>query len=90
MMAGVPPALGRKSKVVAAVVERTSISASGRTIEVANHTVLQLPKDLEDLDCAAAALHDVPLSNSRTRGLRVAMSPSSFLYRNSSAAKWPS
>jgi len=72
---GAPPSTGRTSQVVAAVEERTSISASGRTIEVANHTVLQLPKDL---GCAAAALHDVPFSNSRTRGLRVAMSPPIF------------
>jgi hypothetical protein len=49
----------KTSQVVAALVKRTSISATGHMIEGATHTVLQF---LKDLGYTAAALHASRLS----------------------------
>lgn len=53
----------KRSQVVAALVEGTSINATCRMTGIAKHTVLKL---LKDLGCAAASYH-----NSRVRNLRV-------------------
>jgi hypothetical protein len=53
----------KRVRVVAALVEGTSINATCRMTGVAKHTVLNL---LRDLGCAAAAYH-----HHNIRGLRV-------------------
>ncbi len=53
----------RRSQVVAALVEGTSINATCRMTGVAKHTILKL---LKDMGCACASYHDA-----RVRNLRV-------------------
>lgn len=54
--------LERRTQVIAALVEGTSINATARMTGVAKHTILKL---LEDMGCACAAYH-----HRRVRGLR--------------------
>src|SRR5438067_2722833 len=54
----------KRSQVVAALVEGTSINATCRITGVAKHTVLKL---LKDLGCAAANYHDQHVRNLRVR-----------------------
>src|SRR5438105_11967043 len=54
----------KRSQVVAALVEGSSINAACRMTGVAKHTVLKL---LKDLGCAAAAYHDAHVRNLRVR-----------------------
>jgi IS1 family transposase len=55
---------GKRSSVIAALVEGASISATCRMTGVAKHTVLKL---LKDLGCACAAYHDVNVRNLHVR-----------------------
>ena len=57
-------AVSRRTQVVAALVEGTSINATCRMTGVAKHTVLKL---LKDLGCACAAYHDAHVRNLRVR-----------------------
>ena len=57
-------ATSKRSQVVAALVEGTSINATCRMTGVAKHTVLKL---LKDLGCAAASYHDDHVRNLRVR-----------------------
>jgi IS1 family transposase len=57
----------KRSQVVAALVEGTSINATCRMTGVAKHTVLKL---LKDLGCAAASYHDSHVRNVRVRRLQ--------------------
>lgn len=54
----------KRSQVVAALVEGTSINATCRMTGVAKHTVLKL---LKDLGCVCAAYHDAHIRNVRVR-----------------------
>lgn len=54
----------KRSRVIAALVEGTSINATCRMTGVAKHTVLKL---LKDLGCACAAYHDRYVRNVRVR-----------------------
>jgi IS1 family transposase len=54
----------KRSQVVAALVEGTSINATCRMTGVAKHTVLKL---LKDMGCAAAAYHNAHVRNLRVR-----------------------
>jgi IS1 family transposase len=54
----------KRSAVIAALVEGTSINATCRITGVAKHTVLKL---LRDLGCAAAAFHNEYVRNLRVR-----------------------
>jgi IS1 family transposase len=56
--------IDKRTQVVAALVEGTSINATCRMTGVAKHTVLKL---LKDLGCAAAAYHDAHVRNLRVR-----------------------
>ena len=57
-------ATDKRTAVVAALVEGTSINATCRITGVAKHTVLRL---LKDLGCACAAYHDAHVRNLRVR-----------------------
>jgi IS1 family transposase len=57
-------ALDRRSQVVAALVEGTSINATCRMTGVSKHTVLNL---LRDIGCACAAYHNANVRNLRVR-----------------------
>ena len=57
-------ATDKRTAVIAALCEGTSINAACRVTGVARHTVLKL---LRDLGCAAAAYHDVHVRNLRVR-----------------------
>jgi hypothetical protein len=54
-------------RVVAALVEGSSINATCRMTGVAKHTVLKL---LRDMGCAAASYHDSQVRNLRVRRLQ--------------------
>src|SRR5437879_7509660 len=54
----------RRSQVIAALVEGSSINATCRMTGVAKHTILKL---LKDIGCAAAAHHDARVRNLRVR-----------------------
>ncbi len=56
--------IGKRSQVIAALVEGTSINATCRMTGAAKHTVLKL---LKDLGCAAANYHDDHVRNLRAR-----------------------
>jgi IS1 family transposase len=58
---------GRRTQVVAALVEGVSINATCRMTGVAKHTVLKL---LKDLGCACASYHDAHVRNLRVRRLQ--------------------
>src|SRR5438046_2338607 len=57
-------ATDKRTAVVAALVEGTSINATCRITGVAKHTVLRL---LKDLGCACAAYHDAHVRNLQVR-----------------------
>jgi hypothetical protein len=57
-------ATDKRSQVVAALVEGTSVNATCRMTGVAKHTV---PKLLKDMACAAAACHNEHVRNLRVR-----------------------
>ena len=57
-------ASGKRTQVIAALVEGTSINATCRMTGVAKHTVLKL---LKDLGCACASYHDAHVRNVRVR-----------------------
>lgn len=57
----------KRTAVIAALVEGTSINATCRITGVAKHTVLKL---LKDLGCAAASYHDSHVRNLRVRRLQ--------------------
>lgn len=57
----------KRTAVVAALVEGTSINATCRITGVAKHTVLKL---LKDLGCACASYHDAHVRNLRVRRLQ--------------------
>ena len=57
-------AIDKRSQVVAALVEGTSINATCRMTGVAKHTVLKL---LKDIGCACAAYHNTHVRNLRVR-----------------------
>src|SRR5438552_14335170 len=57
----------RKTSVIAALVEGTSINATSRITGVAKHTVLKL---LKDLGCACAAYHDAHVRQLRSRRIQ--------------------
>ena len=59
--------LDRRSDVIAALVEGSSINATCRMTGVAKHTVLKL---LKDLGCAAASYHNQNVRNLRVRRLQ--------------------
>jgi IS1 family transposase len=60
-------ALDRRSQVVMALVEGTSINATCRMTGVAKHTVLKL---LKDMGCVCAAYHDAHVRNLRVRRIQ--------------------
>lgn len=57
-------ATDKRSQVIAALVEGTSVNATCRMTGVAKHTVLNL---LRDMGCAAAAYHNANVRNLRVR-----------------------
>src|SRR5438093_1266769 len=57
-------AIDKRTQVIAALVEGTSINATCRMTGVAKHTVLKL---LKDMGCACAAYHDAHVRNLRVR-----------------------
>src|SRR5690349_17924053 len=57
----------KRSQVIAALVEGTSINATCRMTGVAKHTVLKL---LKELGCACAAYHNDHVRNLRVRRLQ--------------------
>src|SRR5713226_6253765 len=57
-------ATDKRTAVIAALVEGTSINATCRMTGVAKHTVLKL---LKDIGCAAAAYHNAYVRNLRVR-----------------------
>ena len=59
--------LNKRSQVVAALVEGTSIKATCRMTGVSKHTVLKL---LKDLGCAAASYHNTHVRNLRVRRIQ--------------------
>jgi hypothetical protein len=59
--------IDRRTQVVAALVEGSSINATCRMTGVAKHTVLKL---LKDLGCAAASYHDSHVRNVRVRRIQ--------------------
>lgn len=59
--------LDRRSRVVMALVEGTSINATCRMTGVAKHTVLKL---LKDMGCVCAAYHDAHVRNLRVRRIQ--------------------
>lgn len=59
--------LDRRSAVIAALVEGSSINATCRMTGIAKHTVLKL---LEDMGCACAAYHNANVRNLRVRRLQ--------------------
>ena len=59
--------VSKRTRVVAALVEGTSINATCRMTGVAKHTVLKL---LKDLGCAAASYHNQNVRNLRVRRLQ--------------------
>jgi len=65
----------KRSQVIAALVEGTSINATCRMTGVAKHTVLKL---LKDLGCACAAYHDTHVRNLRVRRAQADESGLSF------------
>ncbi len=60
-------ATDRRTAVIAALVEGTSVNATCRITGVSKHTVLKL---LKDLGCAAAAYHDEHVRNLRVRRIQ--------------------
>lgn len=56
--------LDKRTQVVAALIEGTSINATCRMTEVAKHAVLKL---LKDMGCAAAAYHNAYVRNLHVR-----------------------
>jgi IS1 family transposase len=60
-------AADKRTQVIAALVEGSSINATCRMTGVAKHTVLKL---LKDLGCAAASYHDANVRNLRVRRLQ--------------------
>jgi IS1 family transposase len=60
-------ATDKRTAVIAALVEGTSINATCRMTEVAKHTVLKL---LKDMGCAAASFHDSHVRNLKVRRLQ--------------------
>jgi len=60
-------ATDKRTAVIAALVEGTSINATCRMTGIAKHTVLKL---LRDLGCAAASYHDAHVRNLRVRRLQ--------------------
>jgi len=60
-------AADKRTQVIAALVEGSSINATCRMTRVAKHTVLKL---LKDLGCAAASYHDANVRNLRVRRLQ--------------------
>jgi IS1 family transposase len=59
--------LDKRTAVVAALVEGTSVNATCRMTGVAKHTVLKL---LKDIGCACASYHDAHVRNLRVRHLQ--------------------
>jgi hypothetical protein len=53
-------ATDKRTAVIAALIEGTSVNATCRMTGVAKHTVLKL---LKDIGCAAAAYHNVRVRN---------------------------
>ena len=60
-------ATSKRSAVIAALVEGTSINATCRMTGVAKHTILDL---LESMGCACAAYHDANVRNLRSRRIQ--------------------
>jgi IS1 family transposase len=60
-------ATDKRSQVIAALVEGTSINATCRMTGVAKHTVLKL---LKDLGCSAASYHNTHVRNLRVRRIQ--------------------
>jgi transposase len=54
----------KRTQVIAALVEGTSINATSRMTGVSKHTILKL---LADMGCACAAFHDANVRNLRSR-----------------------
>jgi IS1 family transposase len=57
----------KRTAVIAALVEGTSVNATCRMTGIAKHTVLKL---LKDIGCACAAYHDVNVRNLKVRHLQ--------------------
>src|SRR5580698_2125872 len=60
-------AADKRTAVIAALVEGTSINATCRITGVAKHTVLKL---LKDMGCACAAYHNAHVRNLRVRRIQ--------------------
>src|SRR5208283_495902 len=60
-------ATDKRTAVIAALVEGTSVNATCRITGVAKHTVLKL---LKDIGCACAAFHDANIRNLRVRRIQ--------------------
>jgi hypothetical protein len=57
----------KRTQVLAALVEGTSVNATCRMTGVAKHTVLKL---LKDIGCAAASYHDAHVRNLKVRRIQ--------------------
>ena len=59
--------IDKRTQVIAALVEGTSVNATSRMTGVAKHTILKL---LKDMGCACAAYHDAHVRNLRVRRIQ--------------------